>query len=82
MIACFRGNFNAFLKSFDAESLDKVLNSALVKIQAKWKFKITEAWTVFALLLLKFIFTSFVKRFSKTLASNQVYFVIFRTENM
>ena len=27
--------FNAFLKSFDAESLDKMQNSALVQIQAK-----------------------------------------------
>ena len=30
MTAYFRGNFNAFLKSFDAESLDKMLNCALV----------------------------------------------------
>ena len=34
MTAYFRGNFNA-LKSFDAENLDKMLNSALVQIQVK-----------------------------------------------
>ena len=32
MIACFRGNLNAFLKRFDAKSPDKMQNSALVKI--------------------------------------------------
>ena len=38
---------------------------------------------IFALLPIKFIFTNFVKRFNtKTFASNQVYFVIFRIENM
>ena len=41
MIAYFRDNFNA-LKSFDAENLDKMLNSALVQIQVKWEWKITE----------------------------------------
>ena len=44
MTACFRGNSNAFLKSFDAESLDKMFNSALEQIQVKWKWKITEVW--------------------------------------
>ena len=67
MIACFEGNFNAFLKSFDAKSLDKMYSSVLVKIQAKWEFKITEAWLILLCSLLKLIFTTFVKRFSKTL---------------
>ena len=44
MTARFRGNFNVFffLKSFDAESLNKMLNSVLVQIQVKWERKITE----------------------------------------
>ena len=42
MTAYFRDNFNAFLKRFDAESLDKMLNSALVQIQVKREWKITE----------------------------------------
>ena len=58
---------NAFLKSFDAESLYNMLNSALEKIKGKWEFRITEAWLFLLCFLLKFIFTSFVKRFSKTL---------------
>ena len=66
MTARFRGNFNVFLKSFDAESLNKMLNSVLVQIQVKWERKITEVW-LFALLPIKFNVTSFVKRFSKTL---------------
>ena len=37
MIACFRDNFQFFSESFDAESLDKLLNSALVPIQTKWE---------------------------------------------
>ena len=36
----------------------------------------------FALPSQTFSLTSFVKRFSKKFASNQVYFVIFRIENM
>ena len=44
MTAYFRGNFYAFLKSVDVESLDKMLNSALVQIQVKWEWKITEVW--------------------------------------
>ena len=35
MTAYFHGNFNAFLKSFDAEGLDKMSNSALVQIQVE-----------------------------------------------
>ena len=44
MTAYFRGNFNAFRKSFDAESLEKIFNSALEQIQVKWELKITEVW--------------------------------------
>ena len=44
MTASFRGNFNAFPKSFDAESLDKMLKIALVQIHVKWEWKITEVW--------------------------------------
>ena len=44
MTAYFRGNFNAFLKSFDAKSLEKILNSALAQIKVKWEWKITEVW--------------------------------------
>ena len=35
LLHAFVAIFNAFLKSFDAESLDKMQNSALVQIQAK-----------------------------------------------
>ena len=35
---------NAFLKNFDANSLDKMYNSVLVLIHAKWERKITHVW--------------------------------------
>ena len=35
LLHAFVAIFTAFLKSFDAESLDKMSNSALVQIQAK-----------------------------------------------
>ena len=78
MIACFQGNFNALFKSFDAESLwqDFGKDSGQMIIQNYWDV------TVFALLPLKIHFYKFC--FSKTVCieCNQVYFVIFRTENM
>ena len=37
MTAYFRGNFNDFLKRFDAECLDKMLNSALVSDLGKMR---------------------------------------------
>ena len=42
LLHAFEAIFNAFLKSFDAESLDKMKNSAFVQIQEKWEWEITD----------------------------------------
>ena len=69
--------FNAFLQSFDAESLDKMLNSALVQIQAKMRMGKLLRCDFFALLPLKFILTGFVKRVSKKLSIKSSLFCDF-----
>ena len=48
MTARFRGNFNVLLKSFDAESLNKMLNSVMVLIQVKMRTE--NYWSVTFLL--------------------------------
>ena len=61
-LQAFMAILKAFLKHFDVESLDKMLNSAFVQIQTK-SLKLN----FFASLPLKFIWTSFVKHFRKRL---------------
>ena len=74
MIVFFVAIFNAFLKSFDSDSLDNLKNSAFVQIQAEWERKITE--------VLRFWFApseininKFCKAFQKN-AFHQIKFIL------